>query len=80
MVEDYDDCGDYGFILDSDVVIVDDCIVDYFVDISNVNKDIMILLGVDDKFKLVGEKFKIKEVCDILVNVELVLCVNDWFR
>lgn len=41
MAEDYDDCGDYGLIPDSDVdvVTVDDCTADHSVDTSNANKD-----------------------------------------
>jgi hypothetical protein len=88
MAEEYDDCGDYGLVPDSDVVTVNDdnaadhdtCQTQSADTQSTVHKDSVTLSGADNKFKLAGDKLKIKEVCDTSVNSELASCVNDWFR
>lgn len=77
MAEDF---GDFGLILESDVVTVNDCAADHSADTSNANKDTTTSSGADDQFKSAGEKLKVKEVFDTSINSELASCVNDWFR
>lgn len=71
MVDGYDGNCDFGFILDSDVVTVDNCTLDHSIDTSNANKDTSVSSGADDKFKSSGEKLKIKGVGNTSVNAEL---------